>query len=106
MTHKYQNGQYFVDTQDPRVKGVMIIEQGNIGYDGYRVAEKDVQTGLWRRYWMKDSHLHDMVDMDVLDPGEVRSADDVRAVERKCEQADLEIKQASPVSDLTLPADD
>lgn len=106
MTHKYQNGQYFVDTQDPRIEGVIIIEQGNIGYDGYRVAEKDVQTGLWRRYWMKDRHLHEDVNHDVLDPGEVRSADDVRAVERKCKQADMEIQRASNGISSVTPADD
>jgi len=42
MTHEYERGDYFEVQNDPRVNGLVIIECGNIGYDGYRVG---VRTG-------------------------------------------------------------
>lgn len=67
MTHEYERGDYFEVHNDPRVTGLVIVEAGNIGYDGYRVAEKDTDTDNWRAYWVKAQHIHDEVNLDGLE---------------------------------------
>jgi hypothetical protein len=64
--HKYSVGDYFEVYNDARVNGMVITEVGNIGYDGYRVAEKDAGTDNWRQYWVKAQHLHDEVNIGGL----------------------------------------
>jgi hypothetical protein len=72
MTHEYERGDYFKVQNDPRVTGLVIIAVGNIGYDGYRVAEKDTDTDNWRAYWVKAQHIHDEVNINGLEgPREV-----------------------------------
>lgn len=66
MSHEYERGDYFEVYNDARVNGMVITEVGNIGYDGYRVAEKDADVDNWRHYWVKAQHLHDEVNIGGL----------------------------------------
>lgn len=83
MTHEYERGDYFQVHNDPRVTGLVIIEAGNIGYDGYRVAEKDTDTDDWRAYWTKAQHIHDEVNLNGLEGPAELAEETLREVESR-----------------------
>lgn len=95
MTHRFDRGDYFEDTSEQSVDGVVVLTRGNIGYDGYRVAEKDTESGRWHRYWIKDSHLHEEVDVTgTLVPGKTLSEEELEAVESRVAETDSELQGA------------
>jgi hypothetical protein len=98
--HEYEKGDYFAVSNDPRVDGMVITEVGNIGYDGYRVLEKDTDTDNWRHYWMKAQHLHDEVNIGGLE--HAKKLDEETLAEAK---ESVEIRSpdnASPVPEVTV----
>lgn len=100
MTHNFERGDYFEVHNDPRVTGLVIIEADNIGYDGYRVAEKDTDTDKWRAYWVKAQHIHDEVNINGLE-GPRKVGDDVLAeVQESIPSKPAE--SANPVPSVTV----
>lgn len=79
----YERGDYFEEYSDPHVEEFVVIETGHIsGYEGVRIAERDVQTGKWRAYWLKMSYLHDEVNLGSAKHTKTVDEDDVQSVER------------------------
>lgn len=100
MTHRFTRGDYFEVYNDPRIDGMVIIEAGNIGYDGYRVAEKDTDTDTWRTYWTKAAHVHDESDMDGLQHSASLDSDTLQAIEAKLPSEPA--KSPNPVPEMTV----
>ena len=100
MTHEYGRGDYFEVHNDPRVTGMVIIEAGNIGYDGYRVAEKDTDTEDWRAYWVKAQHIHDEVNLDGLEGPVSMDEETLEAVEGRLPSEPAE--DPNPIPTVTV----
>lgn len=100
MTHEYERGDYFEVYNDPRVTGMVITEVGNIGYDGYRVAEKDTDTENWRHYWVKAQHLHDEVNIGGLEGPTQLDTETLEAIEERVASEPAE--SPSPIPEVTV----
>jgi len=100
MSHTYGRGDYFEVHNDPRVTGMVITEVGNIGYDGYRVAEKDTDTDNWRHYWVKAQHLHDEVNIGGLDGPTALDEETFAAIQSRVESESAE--HPDPVPEVTV----
>jgi len=100
MTHEYERGDYFEVQNDPRVNGLVIIECGNIGYDGYRVAEKDVDTNNWRAYWVKSQHIHDEANLNGLEGPATLDEETLEAVEGRLPSKSAE--DSDPIPSVTV----
>jgi hypothetical protein len=100
MSHEYERGDYFKVNNDPRVTGLVIVEVGNIGYDGYRVAEKDTDGDDWRTYWVKAQHIHDEVNLNGLDGPTELDEETLAAVESRLPSEPAE--SPNPVPEVTV----
>jgi len=100
MTHEYERGDYFEVNNDPRVTGMVIVEAGNIGYDGYRVAEKDTTTDNWRAYWVKAQHIHDEVNLNGLEGPASLDEETLEAVESRLPSEPAE--SPDPIPSVTV----
>lgn len=100
MSQQYERGDYFEVYNDARVNGLVITEVGNIGYDGYRVAEKDTGTDNWREYWMKAEHLHEEVTIGgVSEPTQI---DDETLAEIQGRVESQPAENTNPVPSVTV----
>lgn len=61
MELRHERGTYFKEHSHPDVRGKVVLETTDDlhGEPGYRLAEKDTDTGKWFDYWQPARHLHD-----------------------------------------------
>jgi hypothetical protein len=77
-----------------------ITEVGNIGYDGYRVIEKDTGTDNWRHYWVKAEHVHEEINIGGLSHETQVSESTVQEMESRLESEPSE--NPNPVPSVTV----